>query len=366
MNYLFHLGHPAHFHLFKYVIKKLELNNHRVTIIIKKKDVLEKLLIEAGFNYSNYLPEGQKNSKSGMITSIIKRELKMLIHCQDIRYDLMIGTSTEVTHMGKMLGIKSICVNEDDADAIPLFAKYSYPFATEILTPASCNSGKWDCKAIKYNSFHELAYLAPQYFKPDSSYLNFYGIKRPYYIIRFSGLDAHHDVGKKGIPAGLAKEIIRKLEPCGNVYITSEKELNGCFGKYCLNINPLDMHQVLAQADLYIGDSQTMTAECAVLGTPALRFNDFVGKLGYLEELEHKYGLTYGIKTNEPEKLLNKIDEVLLLPDAKAEWEMKKQRMLSDKIDTTDFLTWFIASYPSSRTIMRSNPEYQYNFKIRI
>ncbi len=35
-----------------------------------------------------------------------------------------------------------------------------------------------------------------------------------------------------------------------------------------------------------------MIAEAAVLGTPSIRFNDFVGKLGYLEDLEHKYGLT--------------------------------------------------------------------------
>ena len=71
------------------------------------------------------------------------------------------------------------------------------------------------------------------------------------------------------------------------------------------------MHHALYYADIYIGDSQTMTAEAAVLGTPALRFNDFVGKLSYLEELEHKYELTYGIKTSEPEKLYEKIREIL-------------------------------------------------------
>ncbi len=58
--------------------------------------------------------------------------------------------------------------------------------------------------------------------------------------------------------------------------------------------NPSDIYHALYYADLYIGDSQTIAAEKAVLGTPALRFNDFVGKIGYLEELEHKYGLTFG------------------------------------------------------------------------
>ena len=48
-------------------------------------------------------------------------------------------------------------------------------------------------------------------------------------------------------------------------------------------------------ASLYIGDSQTMSAEAGVLGVPFVRFNDFVGRIGYLRELEDTYELGYGI-----------------------------------------------------------------------
>ena len=58
------------------------------------------------------------------------------------------------------------------------------------------------------------------------------------------------------------------------------------FEKYRIKINPLDMHHVMAFASLYIGDSQTMAAEAGVLGVPFVRFNDFVGRLSYLHELE--------------------------------------------------------------------------------
>ena len=44
MNILFHLGHPAHFHLFKNVIKHVKERGHLSYIVIKKKDIL--LLIE--------------------------------------------------------------------------------------------------------------------------------------------------------------------------------------------------------------------------------------------------------------------------------------------------------------------------------
>ena len=101
------------------------------------------------------------------------------------------------------------------------------------------------------------------------------------------------------------------------------------------------MHDALYFSHLVIGDSQTMAAEAAVLGTPSIRFNDFVGKLGYLEELEHRYGLTYGIKTTEPEFLFDKIEELLSIKDLKKEWEKRRRKMLSEKIDFTAFMIWF-------------------------
>jgi predicted glycosyltransferase len=113
---------------------------------------------------------------------------------------------------------------------------------------------------------------------------------------------------------------------------------------------------------MFIGDSQTMTAESAVLGTPAIRFNDFVGKLGYLEELELQYGLTYGINASEPDKLYQKIDELLNIRNLKEEWERRRQKMLRQKIDVAEFLVWFLENYPTSRHIMKTNPNYQNNF----
>ena len=106
-----------------------------------------------------------------------------------------------------------------------------------------------------------------------------------------------------------------------------------------------------------------MTAEAAVLGTPAIRFNDFVGKLGYLEELEHKYGLACGIRTSEPHNLYDKIEELVNTPNIKRIWQERRQKMLSEKIDVAAFMTWFIENYPKSARIMKAKPDYQYQFK---
>ena len=63
------------------------------------------------------------------------------------------------------------------------------------------------------------------------------------------------------------------------------------FAELRFSVPPHLMHDALAQAWICVGDSQTMAAEAALLGVPAVRCSTFVGRLAYLEELEHKYSL---------------------------------------------------------------------------
>ena len=368
MKALFYLGHPAHFHLFKNVIFDLKSKNYDVTILIKKKDILEYLLEQSGLGFLNISPEGRKDNRLGIALGLFKRDWTMLRLCIKRSPDILIGTSTEITHVGKLLNIPSIVVNEDDFDAVPLFSKIGYPFANIILAPTTCPTGScgsnWEKKTIHYEGYHELAYLHPARFKPEKNVLkNKIDFSKPYIILRFAKLTAHHDDGKSGITTKIAQEIINMLKFQYNIYITSERELEPEFELYRIEIDPIHMHQVLYYADMYIGDSQTMAAEAAVLGTPSLRFNDFVGKLGYLEELEHRYGLTYGIKTSESEKLFNKIKEIINNPTLKNEFQKRRQIMLLEKIDVTAFMVWLIENYPESAKIMKENPDYQYKFK---
>ena len=40
-----------------------------------------------------------------------------------------------------------------------------------------------------------------------------------------------------------------------------------------------------------------------------------------------------------------------------------RKKILLEKTDMTAFLVWFIEHYPESSSIMKSNPDYQYNFR---
>lgn len=361
---LFYLGHPAHYHNMSQVARILSEKGHEIILVARQKDVLLDLIKETPYRKIIFPKRKENNTKLNLFFSVFMREIRLLLICLKHKPQMMIGTDIVITNIGKLLGIPAFILNEDDAKEVPFLAKYGFKYSTKTFSPQCCDISPYQNKKISYQGYHELAYLHPKYFHPDKNKVaHLYKNAERYFIIRFSKLNAHHDAGKSGITDQLAKRIIEKLLPHGTVYISSERELSTDMEKYRINIDPKLMHHVLYYADMLISDSQTMTAEAAVLGTPSIRFNDFVGKLGYLEELEHQYGLTFGIKTNESEVLFSIIEKLLCVKDLKKEWSLKREKMLSSSIDVTSFWAWFFENYPESNLMMEQNKDYASNFK---
>ena len=364
MKILIYLGHPAHFHLFKNIINKLKEDGNQVIVTIKTKDILKDLLIESGFDFISLSSRERRGSKIQAAIGFITSANCLKQVCLKDRPDIMVGTSVEMPIIGRLLRIPSINFNEDDANYEMTFCKVAYPPSSLILAPVSCDCGKWEYKTIKYASYHELAYLHPNNFKPDRSIVEkYFSVNDPYFIVRLVKFKAIHDEGMKGINDSVADKIINMLSPYGRVYITSEGDLSARFDKYKIHIKPIDMHHILAFSSLYIGDSQTMAVEAGMLGVPFIRYNDFVGIIAILKEIEDHYLLGYGIKTGNEDKLYSTIKMILEMPNRKEVFQERRRKMLSEKIDAAQFFTWFIENYPESEKIMRSNPDYQYRFR---
>ena len=361
-KYLFYVGHPAHWHNINNLANRLKQDGHEILIVIRKKDVLHDLTQSSNLDII-YLENKKKRSLISLFCSILKRHLEMVKIIYYYKPTIMAGTDIVISQLGKLFNIQTIIINEDNKDAIPLFALFSYPFATTILTPKVCDVGRWSQKQVTYDGYHELAYLNPDVFKPDYKIIQYYfPCNKKYFILRFSSLDAHHDYGKKGISNNFASEIIKLLEKYGDIYITSERELPASLEKFKIRIKPNDIHHVLYFAEMFIGDSQTMAAEAAVLGTPSLRFSDFTGKLNYLNELETKYGLTFGIPTSQPVKLLKIIKRLLQIENNKILWQKKSNKMLDDKINVANFFYWFFKTFPESRNRTNYDSEIKKEF----
>jgi predicted glycosyltransferase len=358
MKLLFYFGHPSQYLFLRNSINILKENGVTCELIIKSKDVLERLLIENRESYINILPEGRRSGRMGILTGLIKRDLRLFKRIWNKHYDLLIGTDPSLAHIGFLKRIPVITVLEDDIDVIPQLAGITFPFTSLILTPKGCKTGKYENKTIHYNGYMKLAWLHPRWFMKEAA-----KFKQPYFLIRASGLTAYHDEGISGLKVPLLEKIVSLLQKKGEVCISSEVPLTGSLRQYELNINPSEMQQVLANSCMLISDSQSMTMEAAMLGVPSVRFSDFAGRITVLEELEHVYSLTFGIRADDPEKLFSMINELLSIPDLGNVFASRRAKMLSEKIDVTAFLVWFFENYPESAGIMKENPDYQNRFR---
>jgi len=338
MRIIFDLGHPAHFHLFKNVIRILKDSGNDIEIIARQKDCLLSLLQAADFSY--YVVPIRKTTLFGKGVQNLKTFAKALSLSRKKKTDFLVGTSLVIGPVARVTGSVSLAFSEDDADVIPLFAKLVYPFVHYIVTPKSLNREDHGKKHIRYQGYHELAYLHPNRFTPNPEVLKELGVAegQRYFLIRLVSLTAHHDINAKGVSAEQAIKLVKHLSKHGKVFISSERDVVEDLQKYVLPTKVEQIFDVMAFADMVIGDSQSMALEAAILGTPSIRCNTFVGRLSCMEELEHKYGLTAGFLPSDFDKILVLIDKWLAQDDLKKEWAKKREKMLNECVELTDWL----------------------------
>jgi len=272
-------------------------------------------------------------------------EARLYRQVRDFAPDILVGGTggVAIAHIGKLTRIPSVVF--DDTEHAKIEHALMDPFVSTLCTP-SCYRTDLGCRQIRYNGFHELAYLHPDYFTPGPAVLSELGLtpEDPFIVIRFVSWDASHDVGHHGVvdKAGF----VRTLEPYGRILITSEGPLPHELEQYQIRIPPEKMHDLLSYAVMYIGEGATMASEAALLGTPSLLISSLVGSMGNFIELEKNYDLLYSF--SDAEQALQKALEILQNPQSKRIWAEKRERLLSDKIDVTAFIVWFIEQYPQS------------------
>jgi predicted glycosyltransferase len=349
---LFYFGHPAQYLFLRATIRRLQKDeNYKLIILIKTKDVLENLLSSDEIPYQNILLKERGKSRFSIITSLLRRLISISKILLREKPNLLIGTDATIAQLGFLFRIPRITITEDDYDVIKTLGNLTYPYTQTILCPKVCDVGKWGDKKVGYDGYMKLGYLHPNVFTPSLDKIKRYNLRAPFVIIRLAKLTAHHDFGMTGITPQLLQELILNIQNKGfDIYISSEATLGSQFIDYQLKIQPEDMHHVLSESSLLICDSQSMSVEAAMLGVPSIRYSSFAGKISVLEELEHTYQLTYGITPGDDKRLIQVLEHLLSNKNLKELFQERRQLMLSEKIDVTDFVEWFIKNYPNSIT----------------
>jgi predicted glycosyltransferase len=363
MRIIIAMGHPAHYHLFKHLIINFTQKKYDVKIVISDKDILKAILDENNIEYEIIAKSKTKEKLLHKGIKIFLSSIRLQRIIKKYKPDFVIGCLSQIAFASLFSKASSLFFAEDDIDYTKLQGIITYPFINNIISPFPTNVGRFSKKQIKYNAYQKLAYLHPTNFFANKSIISNLGIKEPYFILRLVSLTAHHDKNISGISYGVLDKIISLLSPHGNVYISAEEKLPKKYIKYILNARLEDIHHIIYFSKIFIGDSQSMAVESAMLGVPSIRFNSFAGKVSILEELEHKYKLTFGIPSSETDCLYSKIQELLEMKDLQKRFQQRRKKMLSEKINVNAFMIWFIENYPNSKKIMKENPDYQYKFK---
>lgn len=362
MNILMDFGHPAHVHLLKEVAKELITHGHRVFYSVRDIPVAKQLMKEYGMiPYVNL--GSKKDTLAGKALTVIKQDLILYNFVRKNKIEYGLSSGIVLPHVSLFTKMKAFKFDDDDDHVEPLVVKYGHPFSKVVFTPDSIK--RKTNNAVYYAGTHELAYLHPNRFRPDESVLAKAGLQKGerFFIMRFVAFKGHHDINQGGLSLEQKKRIINLLSPYGRVIITSERALEPELEDYRLPVPPEEIHSLMAFASMFVGDSQTMTSEAAIMGVPALKCNTFAGNLAVPNELESKYGLCYAYRPDEFDSFFEHIKVIADNPKCKEEWQAKRGRFLADKIDCVSFFTWFIENYPESSKIIKENPDFQYRFK---
>lgn len=360
MKILIDIGHPAHVHLFRNFASEMIHGGHEILFTCREKEFETELLNHYKLSYISL---GEKPSSiAGKLFGLLKFDRKLFSVAKRFKPDLFLSHgSYYAAHVAFLTGKPHIAFEDTfNFEQIWLYK----PFTQAILT-ADYDHPLKSKKVIRYSGYHELAYLHPSRFTPNKSILDVLGLEEneKYVIMRFVSWKASHDIGHKGISLENKILAVKEFSKYAKVFISSEAELPLELIKYKISIDPHKMHDAMAYATMIWAESFTMPSESSVLGTPSIIIHDSPAL--NLKEQQEEYGLCFKYSESEEDqqKAIRKGVELLNIPDIKKEWIKRRDKLISEKIDVTSLLVWFVENWPESFRTMKEDPKYQLRFK---
>jgi hypothetical protein len=336
MRYLFFTNTPAHVHMYKHAAARLRDEGHEVLVLGRDYGCTVPLLRYTDLPFRVY---GECDTTKGSLFRELPRHYVNIARLtRRFDPDLIFGMGSYAAHAGLMTQTPVVLLV--DSEPTSLDHLLSQPFANAILTPHAFRKDLGE-NHYRFRGFKESAYLHPEVFSPRGDIRDRLGLDEDeeYAILRLNAFGSHHDVNQSGFGPADRRTLIDRLSEDVTVLVSDE---GGDMRFDDVDAEPFDLHpallhDALAEASLLVADTQTMVTEAALLGTPAVRSNSFVGDddMGNFVELERQ-GLVYNV--GEFEAVLER-SERLLDDDAAAAWQDRRDEYVDGLVNVTDVLT---------------------------
>lgn len=279
MNFIFELAHPKHFHQFRHIIEGLKLD-HQVLVIARNKEVLWKLLDENNVPYIRFF----HTSSRGLVKKLafyLSSFRKLLSIARKHKADVFISKASLSTVILKIFRRKCKTLIFPDSEGVWLTNHIVCHFSDYIITP-DVNGRNFGPRHRRIPGIFENSYLLEEHLKQDKSKLadKFGFLKGKTALLRFVGWNANHDITHSGFTDEQKRSLVDLfLKYSFRVIISAESSLPDELSKYRNPFPPSEIHSVLKACDYYVGDSQTMASEAALLGLKSFRCNSMVGRI---------------------------------------------------------------------------------------
>jgi len=342
MHYLFFTNTPAHVHLYRNAVAELLDRGDEVTILAREDECSTALLDWYDLPYRLYGRLG--SGKRSLVRRLPVWAARIVREARRVDPDLVFGIGPYAALAGAVTRTPTVLVTDSEPT---LDGTLSRPFVTAILTPEAYRRHLGP-KHFVFRGFKESAYLHPAVFRPQVDVHEALGLDadEPFAIVRFNSFAGHHDFGKRGFTRAQRRTLLETLAESVTTFVSDEAgrmDLDDLPARR-YDLHPALIHDALAGAELLVADTQTMVTEAALLGTPAVRSNSFVGAddMGNFLSLEAA-GLVENVRAFD--EVLDAVTTLLADDDRAETWARRRDAFVADTVDLTQLLLQVAADH---------------------
>lgn len=336
MRYLFFTNTPAHVHLYRHAVERLAADGDEVLILARDYGCTVDLL--EYYNLPHVVYGSCETTKGSLLRELPSHYLRLAIETRRFDPDMVFGIGAYAAHASAL--VRAPCVLIHDSEPTGLDHAISRPFARAILTPRAFRKELGE-KHYEFSGFKESAYLHPDVFEADETVREDLGVDRDkrYAIVRFNAFGSHHDVGHEGFTPEQRRTLVNRLDEDVTVFVSDE---GGTMDYAGVNARPFDLHparlhDALSEASLLVADTQTIATEAALLGTPTIRSNSFVGDddMGNFRALAEA-GLIENVR--EFDAVLDLAGKLLADDSTEDRWRRRRREYVESMVNLTEVI----------------------------
>lgn len=271
MNIWFDIAHIPQFNFYRWLICKLADDGHDVYVTVLDRGKLAKIAMKEIGGRDNVKLEIVGKHRSTRFSAIFEanliRNIQLLSWAGRKHFDIGFSNGYQLAFVGAIMGFPTYSF-DDDPDTIDYRPKLWFNKETNYCLWRY--DKKLSSKAHILPVLKEWAYLAPEYFSPDVSALDEYGLTPKSYI--FAREVSVGTINYQGQSYGAVREIAGKLPAEMKVVLSLEKKET--IGDYptdwiLLNEPIKDIHSLIYYSAALVSSGDSMAREAALLGIPS-------------------------------------------------------------------------------------------------